>query len=268
MNSTKDVLKILPSLFEEFIDITNLKFYTIKLSSGKFLAFAYNEDEIVKSILNANLTLDKIDKVYFSQIELKHKLEDENQTCARVDGVCLGLLDEKIIQVPSCLSATTANTIDINSIALSKNYFYINTNTKYIDNTNANKLSIIFILFTLLLLIKIFINNQIINEYNDKVVSLKKESNLPSSMIQTRSIVKAYKKTYKLQKNIRDTFAYIFNAKKSIGAIVESVEFKNNVYKCKFKNATISKIKKYITNKYKINKIRKDGNIIVLEFRI
>ena len=250
------------------METEGLKFFTIKLSSGKFLSFAYDENKIVDAILNATLSIDQINKVYFSQIELKKKLEDDNETCVKIDNVCLGLLDDKIIQVPTCFSNTITNNIDISNIVLSKSYFFINKNSKYINNENITKLSIMFTLLFIVLIIKIFINYQTIAKYEDNIKNIKIVSKMPSSIIQTKSIIKKYQRTYNKQNKIRDGFAYIFHIKKTIGAIVINVEFKNKTYKCTLKNITVHNAKVYFKKNYTVNRAKKTGDFVIVEFRL
>jgi hypothetical protein len=255
-------------LFEEFIDISNLKFYVKKISLKKYLAFAYDEKKIITSILNAGLTLKQINKIYFSQVELKNKLIEQNETCVRIDGVCLGLLDDKIVQVPSCLNTIVQNKIDISQLSLSNDNISVNIDSKYVSKDISNKLSIIFTLFTILIFMNIYKKNDVITKITNKIEIIKVNSNIPNSSIQTKSIIKSYKKLYNLQIDIREMLHYTMLVKRVVGATIVSCEYKNKIIKCKFKNTTLKNIKKYFSKKYKINKILQQNKIIFVEFKL
>jgi len=97
MASTKEVLSALPSLFEEFIDVTDKKFYVKKLEDKRYLCFAYDEQNIISGIKNANLSLSQINSIHFAQIELESIVDTSVQVCMKVSGVCLGFSNNILV---------------------------------------------------------------------------------------------------------------------------------------------------------------------------
>jgi len=70
IKNKNDVVKVMPSFFESFLDVDNYKFYVIELEDNKKLCFAYDESLITKTIQDANLTLNQISNIFFAQTEL------------------------------------------------------------------------------------------------------------------------------------------------------------------------------------------------------
>jgi len=90
INSIKEVKQTLPSLFEDFIDISDKKFYVKKLKDQRYLCFAYNEQKIIDGIKNSNLSLSQVNAICFSQIELEQIVSSTAQVCMKISGICLG----------------------------------------------------------------------------------------------------------------------------------------------------------------------------------
>jgi hypothetical protein len=268
LESTKQVLEALPSLFEEFIDIRSLKFYTKKISKNSYLSFAYDEDKIIKSIKSSKLVLGQINKIYFGQIELEKIFKDSKQLSVKLDNISLSYINDILVKIPDTLSLNTVHTIDISNIELSNDNIIIDSSSKYISGLNALILSVILIISSLLVFTKVFINEQIISEYSNKTYNIKKQNSLPLSTIQTKSIIKTYKKNIKIQIAIRKGFEYILNIRKDLGATLVSVSFKNNKFECKFKNISDKRLKRYINKNYKTDKMKQQNETIIVRFGI
>ena len=136
LNSTKEVLEVLPSLFEEFVKDDKLSYYTVKIEDKKFLSFAYDETKILNYIKQANLTLNQIAGVYFAQNEFASFVKN-NQVCMRVDDVCLSFINDLLVQIPLMIKTDINNDLNIQNITLSKHKIYINSSSKYLDRKSA-----------------------------------------------------------------------------------------------------------------------------------
>ena len=258
-------------MFEEFIDITHLKFYTTKISPNRYLCFAYEEKKIIDTIKKSGLALEQVQKVYFSQVELLSIIESLNSKYIKVDNITLSFINDILVKIPNNIKVNMSNVINIEDIILSKESISLNTDSKYIDNKTSIILSLILFAMSILFLIKIIINMDVINQYEEKTKIITSKENL--SFIQLKSISKKYDKQNKSQEKIRELLFYVLDMGMSIDMKIVLLNFGNNKLQLKIENNKIkknhiSKIKKYINNRYKIDNIRSDSRHIVIEVSI
>lgn len=268
LNSTKEVLKVLPSLFEEFVDVTGLNFYTKKIEDGKYLCFAYNQSKILETIKQSNLSLSQVKSVHFAQIELYELLKDKEQTCLKVDSVCLGFVNNMIVQIPLMLKVETNNLFEIKDIALSKDKIYLNSSSNYINNTIAFSLSAIFIVFSLTIFFKTYINYQEANKLDSKIENLKTKYKLPPTIIQTKSILRSLRVKYDKQTTLREVTNHILSVSKKHKGQLVNISLKNNTIEAVFKTAKKNNILKLINKKYKTKVIANSDKIFKIEVKL
>lgn len=268
MDSVKDVLPVLPSLFEEFMDIENYKFYTKKLLDNKYLCFAYDESKIIEAIKKTNLTIGQVSDIYFAQIEFESVLDNNSQSCMKVDNICLSYIDNILAQIPIMLKVEINNSIDIKNIKLSKDKIYINSGSKYIDKKSSYMLSFVFILFSIFTFSKIISNNQIIQNIPNQIDTLRDKHNTPQTLIQTKSIIAKLEKRYNSQIKIRELFEYIFMIKKNLGGTLISIDFKENSLVLKCKDIDKKRLSKYLQKRYKLNSTVVKDKVVTIGLKI
>lgn len=268
IKSSKEVLNILPSLFEEFIDISKHKFYAKKLSENKYLSIAYDEQNILNSIKDKGITLSQIDDICFSQIEFESVCDKDTQNCIKVDDICLSYIDGILVQIPIALKTIASNNINLQDIKLSKNKIYINSASKYLNTKTTYILSLIIFIFSVAIASKAIFNKQISNNIPNNIEIIKQKTNMPQSTIQANSIIKKLEKNYKNQLKIRESLKYILLSHKSLKSQIVSIEFFNNTIYIKYKNITKKRVLNYLNKKFKINKSYKNGDILTIEVNI
>ncbi len=268
MNSKKEVLNVLPSLFEDFVDITNLKFYVKKIEDNKYLCFGYDESKILDILKTVKISLNQIKDIYFGQIELESLVKTTTQTCMKVDSICLSYIDNILVQIPIALSVNIDNDLNIDNIKLSKDKIYINSHSKYIEPKYSYMLSAVFILFSMILLFKTITNNNIISEISNNIEVLKEKYTMPRTSIQTKSIIKKLEKTFNQQSNIREAFYYILSFKKQNSIQIIDIKLKSNNIEFKLKDTQIDKIKQFVNKRYKVSLSKQNGDIITIGFKI
>jgi hypothetical protein len=268
MNSKKEVMTVLPSLFEEFMDITNKKYYVKKLEDNKYLCFAYDEQKILDSIKNSNLSLSLVHSISFAQIELESIVETTAQVCLKVDGVCLGFSNGILVQVPIQMQVSTSGDIDISTIPLSKDNISLSQSSKYITEKNSYLLSSIIVLFSLLLFTKVIINNSIISSVPIQIDAIKEKYNMPASTLVANSIMKKLNKISNKQKLLREAYKYIFDFKSKYGGTMISSEYKNGSFTIKFKDIKAKKLVDYLEKKYTLSSAVVKDNIVTVGFNI
>jgi len=257
-------MNVCPGLFEEFIDITELKFYVKKISDNKYLSFAYNELKILNAIKNSGISIGQISNIYFGQIELQNMIQTDEQVCMKIDNVCLSFINNILVQIPASLKVEISNNTNIQHLELSKDKIYINSGSKYMDTKTTYLLSLLFILFSLFTFSKVIHNNNTSTVVPKKIEKIKQQLNMPATLVQTKSIISKIKKTVKKQSNIREIFDYLFNVKKSIGGTMIEVDFKNNNFIIKFKDIDAKKLTAYLEKKYSLSSAVVKNGIVTI----
>jgi hypothetical protein len=264
MDSIKEVKSVLPSLFEEFISIEDKKFYVRKIEKNKYLCFAYDEQYIIDGIVKSNITLSQVNNIYFAQIEFESIVASTAQVCMKISDVCLGYSNGILVQVPIQLQVNTNNDIDISSLNLSKDTISVSNSSKYLSVTNSYIISMVFILFSLFVLSKVFTIYSIQNTIPNKIENVKSKYNMPTSSIATKSILKKLNKISAKQEILRDAFKYIFDFKNKYGGTMVSIEYKNQNIIIKYKDISAKTLVKYLEKKYTLsNAVVKDKIVTI-----
>ena len=265
IESTKELKLVIPDFFEEYFDITKYSFYYIKLSKHKYLCFAYNQDEILENLKKSNIDLKLVKNIYFLQNELKY----ENNNIYKYNEIKYIYKDDLLVKVPSNISLDSVeNDIDIDNITLSKHNVFLNKSSKYIDNKSAYVISFILIVFALFNFYKMSVLNNQIDKYDQNLDVLKQKFEIPSSMIQTKSIINEYESIGNTYKEYLNALEYILNYKHSVNTVLNDVEYKNNKLLISFENKNKNKIESYINKKYKIISSKVYNNILSIEVKI
>ncbi len=189
INKKKDILRVIPTFFEDFMNIEGYKFYIKKLDTNKYLCFAYNDDIISKAVKNANLTLNQVANIHFAQNEfVKYDF-------FKVDDNYFIYQDNILLKVPKAfVNSNEMPTCNMDDITLSKHKIYINKTNKYIDNKSLYILSTIFLIIAFINFTKINIVNDNVNRILQNQKSIKKQYKMLPTMMQTKSVIKALEK--------------------------------------------------------------------------
>jgi len=268
LNSTKEVLNVLPNMFEDFIDIEDQSFYVKKLEDNKYLSFAYNDSKIVEAIKRSNLNLSQVQNIYFAQIEFLN-LKEEISNSFRVDSINLAFIDDILIQIPSKLQMNKdSSNFNIQNLELSKDNIYINASSKYLDSKSAYKLSAILLLLSLFTFGKYISNQQVISQIPNKIDNLKQNSKMLATSLQTNAVIKKLEKISSKQKEIREVLNYILLYKGNSKSVISSIEYVNNVVNLEYDNVSATKIKTYLEKKYQLKKIIQKGNKVIVGIKV
>ena len=236
---------VLPTLFEDIIeDISNLSYQVIKLEENQFLCFAYNNKKIYDAIKKSNIPTSLINSIYFAQNECKsfHTFEvDEQKYMYTSEGI--------LVKVPYSLlpDVLSLNKV-INSIKLSSNKLQIKL---YSDVLNSKFYYSFFIIFTLLILmntIKYFSYTNEIEKIEENLEKIKKEYKLPTSMIQTNSILKKYNQTISKENKKREAISYIFSNTKFD---LKSLDIQNNKIDLEYLSVNKNEVEIFLKKRFK-----------------
>lgn len=261
-NSTQ-ARHVLPTLFEDVLETTNeLSYQVLKLEDGKYLCFAYINKKIFEAIKNAGISSSQVNSIYFAQTEC---LEFKQFTIC--NKAFLYTQDDILVKVPSALLTQ--------SIDLEKNLEKIKLSSNKVDiklyNSSLSSNQIYSLLFVMLLIcfvniFKIFDYTSEISTLEEKIESTKKASKLPSSMIQTNSILDTYKLKQKSQIELREAVSYILKDKRFT---LKSVQIKKRNFELEYKSINNTEsLKNYLSKKYEILSFRKVGQTLKVRIKI
>ena len=93
----REVKKLLPSLFEDILPEDNYSYYVYK-TGEEFLIFAYSDKIILDTLLEKNISLSNVSKIYFAQSEIK----DIESALKINETQSIYLKDDLLILVPCC----------------------------------------------------------------------------------------------------------------------------------------------------------------------
>ncbi len=220
IKNKSDVLKVVATFFEDFLDIEDYKFYAIKLEDDKYLCFAYLESLISKTVKDSNLKLKQISNIYFAQNEFI------DYSAFQVDSKYFIYQDNILLKVPKeLLGDIQTSDFDMDKISLSKHKIFINKSNKYIDNKSIYTLSIVFLLISFINFSKTNVINSMVNQISEIQENMKQEYKMLPTMMQTKSVIKTLEKKQYKQTKLRDILQKDFRNKSKK---IKKVSFKNN----------------------------------------
>jgi len=235
-NSLSKAKKLAPSLFEDFIEVSDKSFYLKKIDNFKYIVIAYSEDEI-RSFLKEKNIFSKVKAIYFAQFELNF---DE---CIEIDGITLINQEGIILKFPKKLNCQKFN---LNNIKLSKEKLILNE-FSLLNNTQIKILISILLISSIFNFAKYFYIKNQIDLIPKKIEKLKKDYSLYPSLLQTKAIIKELKQKKDRFNKFRNKLEKILNFKRYVSGQIKEIEFKNN----KFRVVLSSNNKNLVINYFK-----------------
>lgn len=246
VKNTTQARHVLPTLFEDILETASeLSFQVIKIEENKYLCFAYSNKKIYEQIKKSGIPISLINGIYFAQnecIEYKSfKVEDKS---------FLYTPDKILVKAPSSI-VTDAISLDekIDSIILSSNKVDIKLYNNVLNTKQIYSIVAILFIITVLNFYKMYDYKSEISNLDEKIEKLKSSSKLPSSMIQTNSIISKYKSKVSQEIKKREVLSYILQNR---DFKFKNITIDNDVLSVAFINADKRKIENYISKKYKI----------------
>lgn len=251
---------VLPTLFEDVInDTTVLTYQVIKLEENQFLCFAYNNKKIYEVLKKSNIPISNITSIYFAQnecVKFNTFEVDSLKFMYTSDGI--------LIKVPSQLLTDTMDLKKvIHNINLSSHKLQIKLYNDVVSSKYYYYLFIIFVVLIVVNAFKYFNYSNELTKLENQMIKTKELNKLPSSMIQTNSILNRYEKTIVKENKKRDALAYIMsNSRFSL----KNIDINNDVMSLEYLAVDKNKVDKFISKKYKI--LSSKMNSFTLKVRI
>ena len=237
---------VLPTLFEDILeDISILTYQVIKLEENQFLCFAYDNKRVYEVIRNSNIPISDISAIYFAQNECRdfNTFEVDNlKFMYTSDGI--------LIKVPNTL---LNETMDLNkvidNIKLTSNKLQIKLYNDVINSKYYYSLIVIFTILIFLNIIKYFDYSNEITNLENTIIETKKTYNLPSSMIQTNSILNKYDNIINKENKKREAISYLISNPKFN---LNNLYIENDVISLEYLSVNKSEVENFVSKKYKI----------------
>jgi len=241
---------VLPTLFEDILEnVRELSFQVIKLEENKYLCFAYINKKIYEHIKKSGVNLSLVNAVYFAQNEcngIEQFIVNDKSYVYTPDGI--------LVKVPNAIATNAVNLDEkIDSIELSSNKIDIKLYNNVLTSKQIYSIIAVFLIISAINFYKLFDYKNEIKQLDEKIEKTRKSSNLPSSSLQTNSILKKYKKNVSFEAKKREAISYLLSNKKNR---LKSFELENNILTLKYANANKNQVERFISLKYKIESSR------------
>lgn len=263
VKNSSQAAHVLPTLFEDVLETTNeLSYQVLKLEDGKYLCFAYINKKIFEAIKNAGISSSQVNSIYFAQTEC---MQFKQFTVCNKS--YLYTKDNVLVKVPSSLLTQNINLEEnLENIKLSSNKVDIKLYNSSLSTKQIYSLLVVMLIVCFVNIFKIFDYSSEILTLEEKIKSTKKASKLPSSMIQTNSILDTYKLKQKSQIELREAILYILKDKRFE---LKSIQIKKRNFELEYKAINdVDSLKNYLTKKYELLSFRKVGQTLKVRIKI
>ncbi|WP_044417265.1 hypothetical protein [Halarcobacter anaerophilus] len=252
VKSPKQARLILPTLFEDIIEgnIQELTYQVKKIEDNLYLCFAFNNSKIFEAIKNSGINISKIDSIYFAQTECKDikSFSADNQNFIYTS-------DDILVQLPKGISANSSlieneiDKINLSSFKMDMKFY----NSSILSSKNLKFIYMFFIVLASLNFLKYISYSKEYSKTEDQIEKIKKISTLPSSMIQTNSIIKKYKGAIETENKKRELINYLL----SNGDLnLDSFELDKKMLIFRFINKNRTKTENFIKKDTKFQQVK------------
>lgn len=246
VKSVAQARHVLPTLFEDILeDVSELSYQVIKLEDDKYLCFAYENKRIFEEIKKSGLSLSSVNSIYFAQNECKSYpqfIVDNKSFLYTEDGI--------LVKVPNGLLSEAVNLNEkYEDLELSSNKVDIKLYNNVLSSKQIYSLVAILLILASINFYKVFDYKNESSLMEEKIEKLRVNSKLPSSMIQTNSIIKKYKNIVSKEKTKREAIEYILGNK---SFKLKKFTLEKDVLNLSFINTDKKKAERFISKKYKI----------------
>lgn len=263
--SIKEAKKTLPALFEDILPSGNYDYMCVKLEDNKYVAFAYDNDEILQALKQSNLNVSKIKSLRFAQTEM---LSYENSIIEVNSDYLLSYENGILIKLPFNLGHKEIVNIGVvtKNIKLSQNRVDFKFYTTLIDSNIIKILTLLFLSIALINMVK-YINihltiSQLDKQKEEQILNYE----LPKTSLQLNSILDELLQNDKKQAELKVAIDYILKFQNiSQYSTIHKFLYSKNKIIVSFNEPNEQAIKNYLSKKYKILSSRKDGDTFVVE---
>ncbi len=220
VKSNKEALKLLPSLFEEFLPSGEYNYFGY-FDNDDFVGFAYDKKVITTLLKQKGIEFSHILSFRFAQTEFDATslpyAFDEDRVLVMQEGI--------VIVMPKGFVKTTKK-IDLQNISLSK---HIIKNFEYHNDFISTKMvfGLMIVVMTIVLFdgIAWYVTAKKSNQLEQEKEEVFHKYKLLPTMIQNSSLLKKYEKIYKKEKKLRKFFNVLFTVDLPKGVVLETLSY-------------------------------------------
>lgn len=246
VNNITNARHVLPTLFEDILtNVSELSYQVVKLEENKYLCFAYVNKTIYEAIKKSGIALSLVENVYFAQnecVKFKEFTFDNKSFIYSPDNI--------LIKVPKVM---LSNPIDlnenINQIELSSHKIDIKLYNNVLSSKQIYSILAIILCMCIINIYKVFDYKTQSSKLDNQIEIEKKKSNLPSSMLQTNSILSKYKSIENEDIKKRDFLEYLLSNKTFK---INKIYLNKDMFFITFNSSDKLRLENYISKKYKI----------------
>ncbi|PHS56724.1 MAG: hypothetical protein COB17_08445 [Sulfurimonas sp.] len=270
----RDVKKLLPSIFEDYLPKGNYNYSAYKnekvgADDSDFFVFAYEDQKIIQLLAQKNISMNNVASIRFAQSEIydfenAYKIDENKSICIK---------DEIVVLLPSNLLQDRQE-LDLQSLSLSKHKITLQQFSHIVDTKSIFKIASVLIIFIFLILSEYFITSQKTKDITKLKDELFIQNNLKSTMFQNKAMLKKYRTLNKKQIKIRKYTAQILSIKLQKDEKLSLLVVKDKLLSAKFSgvkkghdNFIETKLKSVLNKNVKMKKTYKN-EILRLEISL
>lgn len=237
---TRDVKKLLPSIFEDILLDGNYSYDAYK-EGEHFIAFAYDDKEILSLMEQKGLSASNIANIYFAQSEfgtIEGGLDfGTSKALVQKEGVLL-LLEKSWLE--------TTKPLDLSIIEHSKHTVNLSLFHHIVDKSVFYRLSGALLFFALLFVFEAFMVGGDAKEIAQKKSGLFEQYGLKPTMMQNSAMLKKYESIHQKQMALRSAMATLGTLKLKKGESLVRVEYKQEKLSVEFETQDVPLLEKQL----------------------
>ncbi|MGE4419524.1 MAG: hypothetical protein AB7D38_06795 [Sulfurimonas sp.] len=221
LKRARDVKKLLPSIFEEILPEGNYS-YAVYKKEEYFLAFAYEDREILEFLAKRGISVAHVANIcfaqtFFSEADLPLRISKE-RTLVMQDGI--------VVMVPSSWQIS-AKEFSLDDRNFPKQTITLEKFNHIVDKKNIYQIGSLLIFITFLLGIELFMVQQNRDEILSAKESIFSKYNLKPTMMQNESMAKKYSALHEQQMKFRTKIGTIINLQLKPNEKIDSISYKD-----------------------------------------
>jgi hypothetical protein len=223
---TREVKKLLPSLFEDILPQGNYSYSVYKDESedseeNYYFIFAYEDKSIIDLAASYNISSSNIASVRFIQSVL-----GEQEGAVKINKTQSICVKDGVVTLVPCCWIQESGDLDIDSLTLTKHTITLAQFGHIVDNSSLYKIAGVLVVFSLVIFAEYFITKQKIASLDAQTQELFKKHDLKPTMFQNRAVLKKYKDIHKNQTKLREELSNKLKQKE-----IKLITYKNNALK-------------------------------------
>ena len=217
---TRDVKKLLPSIFEDILPNGNYSYAVFKEDDG-YIAFAYEDKQIIDELTKQKIPVVNVENVYFAQTELL-----SSSPCMINDKEAL-VLENGVLFLAPLDWFEDIKPLSLSSVIRSNKAIKLQQYSHIIDTGSINKIGALLGVFIVVLIVEMFITSQKIDHLEQEKEKLFTHAKLLPTMMQNRAVLAEYETTFEKQTKLRNILGILLQIE--LRQKITKIELKNKV---------------------------------------